>query len=123
MVRTFSGGDLAATPSDLRTAELPETDHGYELADDIDRRNGWADVTSSPQTGGADALGLFFRWLVDQPRLRPQATALRALAAIHALRPDLLDGRSQAAVAKMMNVEERTFRRAARSFRQLMVKR
>jgi hypothetical protein len=98
------------------------------MANDIDQRNGWkdgesADTVKSETSKSADALEVFFRWLVEQPRLKPQQTALRALAAVHATRPDLLGGRTQAQIAGLMKVEERTFRRAAKSFRDLVERR
>lgn len=123
MARTFAGGDLASTPSDLRTSPLPEHDQGYELADDIDRRNGWSDGAENPKQQGADALGMFFRWLVDQERLSLKQTALRAIAAVLSLRPDLLDGMTRAEVAELMGADERTLRRAAKSLRDLIDKR
>ena len=128
MARTFSGGDLSSTPADRRTSSLQDHDQDYAMADEIDQRNGWTDGETAdlvkPETSkSADALEIFFRWLVDQPRLRPQQTALRALAAVHATRPDLLGGRTQAQVAEMMKVTPRLFRMAAKSFRDLVERR
>ena len=128
MVRTFSNEDFLSTPANRRTLELPDHDHGYALADDIDQRNGWTDgeavaPAKSETSKSADALEVFFRWLVEQRRLKPQQTALRALAAVHAIRPDLLGGRTQAQIAKLMKVEERTFRRASKAFRDLVDRR
>ena len=128
MVRTFGGGDFSSTPADRRASELPDHDQGYAMADEIDQRNGWtdgktADTVKSETSKSADALEIFFRWLVDHPRLHPQQTALRALAAVHATRPDLLGGRTQAQMAGLMKVKERTFRRAAKSFRDLVERR
>lgn len=75
------------------------------------------------QSDGSDALGIFFRWVVNHNRISPQHTALRALAAIHAIRPDLLGGRTEAQIASLMKVEERTFRRASKAFRDLVDRR
>lgn len=123
MARTFAGGDIASTPSDLRTSELPENDHGYDMADDIDRRNGWAESHESTPGAGVDALGVFFRWMVDQKRLTMKQTALRALVAVHSLRPDLLEGRTKTQVAELMGADRKTFHRAEKSLRDLIAKR
>lgn len=66
---------------------------------------------------------MFFRWLVDQERLSLKQTALRAIAAVLSLRPDLLDGMTRAEVAELMGADERTLRRAAKSLRDLIDKR
>lgn len=128
MVRIFNVERFLSTPADRRTSALPDHDQDYAMADEIDLRNGWTDSDTAdpvkPETSkSADALEIFFRWLVEQPRLKPQQTALRALAAVHAIRPDLLGGRTQAQIAGLMKVEERTFRRAAKSFRDLVERR
>jgi hypothetical protein len=128
MVRIFNVERFLSTPADRRTSALPDHDQDYAMADEIDQRNGWTDGETAdpvkPETSkSADALEIFFRWLVEQPRLHPQQTALRALAAVHATRPDLLGGRTQAQIAGLMKVEERTFRRAAKSFRDLVERR
>ena len=128
MVRIFNVERFLSTPADRRTSALLDHDQGYAMADEIDQRNGWTDgktedPVKSETSKSADALEIFFRWLVDQPRLRPQQTALRALAAVHATRPDLLGGRTQAQVAEMMKVTPRLFRMAAKSFRDLVERR
>ena len=123
MARTFAGGDISSTPSDLRTSELPEHDHGYDMADEIDRRNGWSEVQESTQGAGVDALGMFLRWLVDQERLSLKQTALRALVAVHSLRPDLLGGRTKTQVAELMGADRKTFSRAEKSLHELIAKR
>lgn len=125
MARTFTGGDVSSTPADMRAAELPDPHQGYDLADAIDRRNGWAShdaasVSYATESSGAEALAIFFRWIVDQPRLGQRQTALRTMAAIHAVRPDLLGGRTKVELAKMMDVNERTFLLACASFRRLL---
>ena len=93
------------------------------MADDIDQRNGWYEDEDSTPATSVDALGVFFRWLVDQERLTAKQTALRAIVAIHSLRPDLLEGKTKSQVSELMGADRRTFNRAEKSLRNLIDRR